>query len=488
MGHTRKRLDRDGNPRYTAYYNDHLGKKRSAGTYNTKKEANRAWHAAETKVSEGRSRHLVKGRQRFRDYVEQTFLPNHNVELTTMTNYIYALEAHILDCFGDMRMAEIYPDDIRAWITELKSKGLSNGTIAKQKTVLSAVFSSAFNDEVIVFNPCHRVKIGPVQRKALTIVTPEEFDRFHEALPDDQSKLVVEVAISTGLRWGELSELRPKDFDFARNLLTVSRSVVSIPKKHSPTGERFHVKDYPKDGERRSFKVDPAVVRKIERWVKTRTLAPEDLLFRYDPQRSVKQAPEPSDLGWTKPNAEGRTYRHGTASGYNAGKCRCRHCKSAIAAYRALRRASGLDNPRQQRRWDTDGHLPGEYFREQVIKPALKEAGIQTSIRMHLLRHAHASWLLSGGADLQVVKERLGHSRISTTERYLHALADADETALEAFNKVRSRSNSHTPPSDSPEVVTNPQSEPSAESILAEMARLQAELSKLVSRDLPYTA
>jgi site-specific recombinase XerD len=46
------------------------------------------------------------------------------------------------------------------------------------------------------------------------------------------------------------------------------------------------------------------------------------------------------------------------------------------------------------------------------------------------LRHAHASWLLSGGADLQVVKERLGHGTISTAEKYLHTLPDADETAM----------------------------------------------------------
>jgi site-specific recombinase XerD len=54
-------------------------------------------------------------------------------------------------------------------------------------------------------------------------------------------------------------------------------------------------------------------------------------------------------------------------------------------------------------------------------------------LRVHHLRHAHASWLLAGGADLQVVKERLGHASIVATERYLHSLPTADETALDAL-------------------------------------------------------
>ena len=57
----------------------------------------------------------------------------------------------------------------------------------------------------------------------------------------------------------------------------------------------------------------------------------------------------------------------------------------------------------------------------------------------HDLRHAHASWLLAGGADLQVVKERLGHASIATTEKYLHSLPDADETAPDALAKIRGR-------------------------------------------------
>src|SRR5258708_10125376 len=50
----------------------------------------------------------------------------------------------------------------------------------------------------------------------------------------------------------------------------------------------------------------------------------------------------------------------------------------------------------------------------------------------------------AGGADLQMVKERLGHGSISTTEKYLHTLPESDETALDAFAKIRTRSRSVT--------------------------------------------
>ena len=84
-------------------------------------------------------------------------------------------------------------------------------------------------------------------------------------------------------------------------------------------------------------------------------------------------------------------------------------------------------------------------FRTRTWRPALQAAGLPMSIRMHDLRHAHAhaSWLLAGGADLKTVMDRLGHSQITTTQRYLHALdtADdtADDTALTAFLATRDR-------------------------------------------------
>jgi integrase len=79
-------------------------------------------------------------------------------------------------------------------------------------------------------------------------------------------------------------------------------------------------------------------------------------------------------------------------------------------------------------------------FRNRVWKPALDAAGLGFHVRMHDLRHAHASWLLAGGADLGAVMERLGHRQITTTQNYLHALPDSDRKALDAFARIRKRS------------------------------------------------
>ena len=89
----------------------------------------------------------------------------------------------------------------------------------------------------------------------------------------------------------------------------------------------------------------------------------------------------------------------------------------------------------------TKGPIPlsRNTFRTKYWLPALERAGIDFQVRVHDLRHAHASWLLAGGADLKSVMERLGHSQIQTTQKYLHTLPESDEKALDAFILVRHR-------------------------------------------------
>jgi len=80
--------------------------------------------------------------------------------------------------------------------------------------------------------------------------------------------------------------------------------------------------------------------------------------------------------------------------------------------------------------------------------PAVRASGLDFEVRVHDLRHAHASWLLAGGSDLKSVMHRMGHAQITTTQKYLHALPDADAKNLDALNRIRRRDAPEVDPRD----------------------------------------
>lgn len=354
--------------RFTGMYVDPDGVKRSAGTYPSKREAVRAAHRDEQLVLQGRWHDAALGATPFQDYVAKEWLPSKHIEATTTAAYASNLNKHFYPFFGKKGIAKITPSLVQDWVTKAAADGLSPRSIRKYHTMLHSIFKRAVRDRLIVTNPCEHTELPKIIARRSRTLTPEEFDKLIDALPA-RHRLMVETAIETGMRWGELIALRPRHVNFLRKSLTVEETIIEVSKKYSPTGESMVVKPYPKSNEPRTFAVREDWLEALAEHIRAHGIGRDELLF---------------------------TTEVGTPISRNT-------------------------------------------FRTRVWLPTIKASGIEFSVRFHDLRHAHASWLLAGGSDLKSVMERMGHAQIQTTQKYLHALPDADQKNLDALTRIKGR-------------------------------------------------
>ncbi|ODT51161.1 site-specific tyrosine recombinase XerD [Devosia sp. 63-57] len=83
-----------------------------------------------------------------------------------------------------------------------------------------------------------------------------------------------------------------------------------------------------------------------------------------------------------------------------------------------------------------DGYLARQVFARD-LKGLAGRAGISAArVAPHVLRHAFASHLLAGGADLRVVQMLLGHADISTTQIYTHVLDEKLRNLVEQHHPL----------------------------------------------------
>ena len=83
-----------------------------------------------------------------------------------------------------------------------------------------------------------------------------------------------------------------------------------------------------------------------------------------------------------------------------------------------------------------EGYLSRQVFARD-LKGLAARAGISSArVAPHVLRHAFASHLLAGGADLRVVQMLLGHADISTTQIYTHVLDEKLRDLVETHHPL----------------------------------------------------
>jgi len=122
------------------------------------------------------------------------------------------------------------------------------------------------------------------------------------------------------------------------------------------------------------------------------------------------------------------------------------HARDAIAAYMTVREDFLPAAPRRAHAErflfpsrSAEGHLTRRRLHQMLKELALKANIDPDKLSPHVLRHAFATHLVEGGADLRSVQTLLGHSDIATTEIYTHVAKDRLTQVVESAHPLSRR-------------------------------------------------
>lgn len=132
------------------------------------------------------------------------------------------LNRHLKPFFGHMRLDRIESQHIDAFKAKQRKAGLKNKTINNQLTVLGKLFNVAKEWRRIASTP--RIGFLATAEPEFDFLDFEEAARLVNAADPDWRPMIL-LGLRTGLRQGELLELRWNDVDLFKGLLRVRRSI-----------------------------------------------------------------------------------------------------------------------------------------------------------------------------------------------------------------------------------------------------------------------
>ena len=109
-------------------------------------------------------------------------------------------------------------------------KYLSPKTILHYHRLISVIMSTAVQWQLIISNPCERVKPPKVSKKEAKYLDEHQAKKLLSVIQNEdiKYKTIIEVLIYTGMRRGELCGLTWDDIDFKNKLLNINKSILYL--------------------------------------------------------------------------------------------------------------------------------------------------------------------------------------------------------------------------------------------------------------------
>lgn len=201
------------------------GGKRKSFYGKTRREAQDKLRAALRDVDAGVD--LAAGRQTVAQFLDRWLAASvaPSVKARTHEGYASIVKVRVAPWIGRVALAKLSALDLQGLYVDLAAAGLSNRSIHHTHRCLHRALGQAVRWNLIARNPCDGVTPPRPERPELRVLSQAEATAFLDATRAHPMHALYVLAVTTGMRQGELLGLRWEDLDLDAGRLAVRRSL-----------------------------------------------------------------------------------------------------------------------------------------------------------------------------------------------------------------------------------------------------------------------
>jgi integrase len=149
----------------------------------------------------------------------------HTVRPSTWRFYHDYVRLHIVPTLGKVLLTKLTAQQIQALYAKKLAEGLSATSVHHMHSTLHRALNKALRLGLVHRNVADLAESPPLKRHTYTTFTPDEARRFLDAIVGDRLEALYVLAITTGMRRGELLALRWRDVDFTQGVLHINATL-----------------------------------------------------------------------------------------------------------------------------------------------------------------------------------------------------------------------------------------------------------------------
>ena len=155
----------------------------------------------------------------------------HQVRERTYIRYRELLELHVMPVLGKVKLQKLSPQQLQRLYNQKLEEGYAPQTVKHIHRLLHHALHDALRWQLIGRNVCDAVDAPRVPKKEMQAFTGEQAQQFLEAAQGDPLEALYVLALTTGMRQGELLALKWEDLDLTLGTVQVRRTITRLVKK-----------------------------------------------------------------------------------------------------------------------------------------------------------------------------------------------------------------------------------------------------------------